>query len=249
MAFVFGQSFTARVYPLVDDDAFTPGMTAANLVSAYLFDAQPTRAAAASGTGALPVTIAGWTWDATNGAFAVSVPALNDPEPTAADPDRTYFLAVNWRLEAGQQVQTTVQPLVLMRLRSQGAGLYVTAADLEDYYPDITAYGTPAQLAATIAQASDDVRGKLQALGYRWAGVTRPDRLKQVVVLRVLSIVMLAQVQASGDKFYGKFTEYRAMYLEALDGLKVEYDLSGDGVPDAEPVGTQPAVQSLWVVR
>ena len=251
MSYPYGRAFTAHFYPLIDDAAYVPSLTAGNLVSAYLFATNPGLANAATGAGALPVSITGWTWDVGLGAFALDIPAIDDPDPTSTYyTERPFFLAVNWRLELSQQVQTTVQALTLERPKGHGTALVVTAVDLEDYYPDIAAYATPAQIVSTVAQATDDVRTRLAVMGYRWAGLTRPDRLKQVVVLRALAIVMLAQAQASGDKFFGKYAEYKAMYLEALEGLRVEYDASGDGVPDVpDPTGGGGGVQTLFVIR
>jgi hypothetical protein len=247
-----GGANEVRFYPLVDDDAFAPALTSADsLVSAYLFDYRPSLADARTGAGALALAMpASWDWDPTAGAFTLALPPVDDPDPTStAYARRVYFLAVSWRLQSGQQIQTTIQPVEFERPASHGAALVVTTADLAQVYPDIDVYGTAGQLAAVIAQATQDVRDKLLARGYRWAGLTRPDRLKQVVVLRALCVLMLAQAQQGADKFFAKYAEYKAMYLEALEGLRVEYDLSGDGVPDPAPTGGAGPVQTLFVVR
>lgn len=252
MSYPYGQAFTAYFYPLVDDAAYVPTLTTGNLVSAYLFDVRPGLAEAASGAGAvLGVVISGWTWDAAKGAFAIAVPAVDDPEPTGTySVENTYFLAVNWRLEAGEQVQTTLQAITLERPRGHTTALTVMVADLRNLYRDIEAYGDEPQLLSAIALAKDDVRDKLLARGYRWANVTRPDRLKQVVVLKAVALVMLGEAQAGNDKFFAKYAEYKGLAKDALDGLQVEYDATGDGVPDApDATGGGSGIQTLFVVR
>lgn len=245
MSYPFGQSFTAWFHPLVDDQTPAGILTSGNLTAIYVFDAMPSRDVAAAGTGAV-ATVASWTWDAARKGFSFTVPAIDDPEPSSSIGVRTYWLALNFRLQASEQVQTVLKSFDLERVAGHGHTVDVDENDLAAYFPQLSSYSSEAQRTAYIAQAKEELRARLRMKGFQWARIHRPDRLNMAVTFKALSMLMLAQVQQSGDKFALKYAEFKQMYEDALESIRFEYDADGDGQPDTDAQAS-PAV--MWVVR
>lgn len=238
MTFPFGRSFTCHHYPLIDNEAET-GLDATQSPTIYVFDEQPSRSAAAAGTGAI-ATIESWEWDSDRSAFEFTVPALDDPEPESATEFWTYFLGINYRLQASEQIQTVVQPLPMERVKGQARGLYVSVEDLQKQYAQIEAVSTEIQRLEAIQQATRDVKTDLSQKGFDWWRIHNADDLRDVVALRAIVRFMLNQAQSGSDKFAFKYTEYKALYEGQVSGMKLEYDSNGDNVPDTatEPSST-----------
>jgi hypothetical protein len=244
VTYPFGQSFTAWFFPLVDDQTPAGLLTSSNLVAIYVFDQMPSRNAAANGTGAVQ-TITSWTWDASKNGFSYSIAAISDPDPTSTTPVRTYWRAINFRLQASQQVQTVLQSFDLERVTGPAFTIEVSDSDLAAYFPQVTSYSSAAQRLAYVAQAKEEVRARLRVKGFQWAKIHRADRLDMAVTFKALSMLMLAQVQQPGDKFAMKYTEFKSMYENALESIQFEYDADGNGQPETE--GNVPS--GLWVIR
>lgn len=236
MGYPFGSDFTYRFAPLVDNESPDPLLTA-QAPAIYVFRTMPDRTAAAAGTGAI-ATVTTWAWDAERRSWSFTVPAISDPNPTSTDGTEDFYLAVNFRLQAGAQLQTVVQLLQLERVAAQsGRPLEVSENDLRDLYPHIDSYSTATQRDKYAAQAVLHVRDKLDRQGFEWARLHQPSELKQAVVLKALSMLLFVASQEANDKHWLKHQYFEKEFQLTLDGLKLAVDSSGDGIPDATTSG------------
>lgn len=244
--FSFGQDFVFWFYPLVDDKpAVIPAALQAQTPAVYVFADEPSRSAAASGAGAVQ-TITSWAWDAGRSGWSFTVDGLDDPDPSGAVVQRTYWIAINFRLSASEQVQTVLRSLDLERPAGHATAVDVGDSDLRDYYPHIEAYSTDSQRRAYVRVGLEQVKSSLKSKGFAWARVHRPDQLKALVCYRALSMLFLVQAQAGNDKFAALYDEFKALYQNELDGLAIAYDSDGDGKADTLVPATTGAV---WLVR
>lgn len=224
MGYPFGQNITYWFYPLLDNEtANIPAAVQAQTPSIYVFDETiPSRSDAASGSGSLQ-TVSSWTWNSQKKAWSFTVQAVNDPDPASNITTRVYWIAINFRLQASGQIQTTIKPFQLERVVGHDKVVSVTEDDLRAYFPQIDAYSSDVQRRAFISQAIVEIKGELRAKGYEWAKITRADRLDLCVIYKALSMVMVGQIQEPGDKFSIKYQEYKSGFQSNLDSLKFEY--------------------------
>lgn len=233
MTYPYGQDLTVWFFPLVDDDAFQPSSTS-QTPNIYVFAERPSRAVAIAGTGAIGSAITTWSWDAGRGGFSFTVPAIDDPDPTSTVTQDTYYLGITVKLQASEQNQTFVQSILLERVSGHQTDVNVTLEDMKRYFPQAGAYCSEADRLGYIAEAINEVQDKLRGIGYKWARIQRPDKLKRVVTLRALALLLLFQLQQGNDKFAIKYQELKQMASDAFDALKIEYDSDGDGEPDTK---------------
>lgn len=245
MGYPFGQNITYWFYPLLDDDAATiPAAVQAQTPSIYVFDESiPNRSDAASGANSLQA-ITSWTWSGQKKAWSFAVPAISDPHPDSNITTRVYWIAINFVLQSGGQVQTTIKPLQLERVVGHDKVVSVTEDDLRAYFPQIDAYSSDVQRKAFISQAIEEIKGELRAKGYEWAKITRADRLDLCVIYKALAMVMLGQIQEPSDKFSIKYQEYKAGFQSNLDSLKFEYQQMEGGI-----IETGRGTSSMFIVR
>lgn len=220
----FGQNITYWFYPLLDNEtAVVPSAIQAQSPAIYVFDEQvPTRSDAASGTNSLQA-ITSWTWNNQKKAWSFTVPAIVDPEPSSNIESRTYWIALNFRLQTSAQIQTVIKPLQLVRVVGHDRVVSVTQDDLRRYFPQVDAYSSELQRLAYINQATEEVKSSLRLKGYEWAKIQRADRLDLCVIYKSLAMIMLAQIQEPNDKFSIKYQEFKASFTNSLDSLKFEY--------------------------
>ena len=231
MGYPFGQNITYWFYPLLDNDtAVVPSAVQSQTPAIYVFDESvPSRGDAASGANSLQ-TVSTWVWSSQKKAWSFTIQAINDPHPDSNIPTRTYWVALNFRLQSAGQVQTVIKPLQLERVVGHDKVVSVTEEDLRAYFPQIDAYSSDVQRKAFISQALIEIKGELRAKGYEWAKITRADRLDLCVIYKALSMVMVGQIQEPGDKFSIKYKEYKSGFQSNLDSLKFEYQQMEGGI-------------------
>lgn len=224
MGYPFGQNITYWFYPLLDNDtASIPAAVTSQTPAIHVFDENaPTRANALSGSGSLQ-SVTTWTWNVSKRAWSFTIPAISDPHPDSNIPTRTYWIALNFILQAAGQTQTVIKPLQLERVVGHDRVVSVTEENLRTYFPQVDAYSSDVQRKAYISQAVEEIKGELRSKGYEWAKITRADRLDLCVTYKALSLIMLGQIQEPGDKFSIKYGEYKSNFQANLDSLKVEY--------------------------
>lgn len=240
----FGKDFTRYYYPLVDD-ATPESLLTSQTPAIYIFDTQPGRNSAASGSGAVQ-TIADWTWDEGAKGWSYTVSAINDPDTTSSEVIRTYWEAVNFRLQASKQIQTDVRAFSLQRVTGHATSVGVNDDLLRSYFPQLDSCSTESQRSAYITLAIEDVKARLKSKGYEWARVARPDRLNIAIAYKVLYMIMLVQLQSGNDKYAVKYEEFKSIFTNTLDGLILEYDSNKDGEPDSNVKATN---DFIWLVR
>lgn len=233
MTYPFGQTFELWFFPLVNDT--TPeGLDTSQTPTIHIFSSQPSRADAASGTGAVGSSITAWTWDAGKKGWSFTVPAISDPNPTSSEDTRTYWVAVNFKLTALAQTQTVLQAFQLVRVGGHLRTPTIGEADLFHYLPQVRAHTTESQRIDFIAEAVDDVKGKLRSEGYVWAQLHHADRLSKAVTFRALMMICLARIKQDNDEFAKRFVEFKELYQTKLAELVAEYDSNRDGQADAD---------------
>lgn len=230
MTYPFGKSFTRWYYPLVDGQK-PDGILTSQTPTIYIFDTQPGRDAAQTGTGAIQ-TIASWTWSSTALGWSYTVAPINDPNPTSTDNPKIYWEAVNFRLESGAQIQTDIRSLVIERVVGHSHSVGVTDAVLKEYFPQLDTCSTSTQRETYIGLAIEDIKGRLRNKGFEWARIHRVDRLNIAIAYKVLYMIMLVQLQQGNDKYAIKYTEFKGIYDTTIESLVLEYDSNQDGLPD-----------------
>ena len=231
MGYPFGQNITYWFYPLLDNDtASIPAAVTSQTPAIRIFgESAPSRSDALSGSGSLQ-SITAWVWYPSKKAWSFTIPAVADPFPDSNIPTRTYWIALNFILQASGQTQTVIKPLQLERVVGHDKVVSVTEENLRAYFPQVDAYSSDVQRKAYISQAIEEIKGELRSKGYEWAKVTRADRLDLCVTYKALSLIMLGQIQESSDKFSIKFQEYKSNFRANLDSLKVEYQQMEVGI-------------------
>jgi hypothetical protein len=243
--YAFGQNISYTFYPLLDSEAATiPAAVLSQTPDIFVFpDNVPTRNAAATGSGSIAV-INSWTWNPNRKAWSFVVPAIDDPDPDSNIAQRTYWIAINFVLQSTQQTQTVLKPLQMVRVMGHDKVVAVNQDDLKKYFPQVEAYSSELQRVAYIGQAIEEVKSYLRAKGFEWAKIQRADRLELCVIFKALSMIMLAQVQESGDKFALKYQEFKASFTQNIESLRFEYqEQEGGTVSEAKSNGT------LFLVR
>lgn len=235
MGYSFGQDFTFWFYPLVDDQpASVPTAMQGQTPAIYVFpDTLPSRDAAIAGTGAIQ-TILSWTWDGARNGWSFTVDGIDDPDPKGGTFERTYWIAINFRLSPSEQQQCVLRSVEMERPAAHQFNVEVDETDLQSFYPQINAYATAAHQREHIQNGIAQVKSALKAKGFKWSRLTRPDQLKHAVCYRALAMLFLSQAQGN-DKFAALYDEFKTLYQTEIDGLTIDYDSDNDGDADASP--------------
>lgn len=231
MGYPFGQDFTYKVYPLIDGNLVTtiPNQTAV----LYIYDAKPTRANAVTGAGAIAGPInATWTANATSCSF--TVPALDDPDPTAQEESVMYWISCRLILTAAEQYQYIIRYLDMERVSAHDKTVDVVYTDLAVLSPGVTSYAGTSEQTAQITAATALVKARLMNRGYQWAQLSRADRLNDTVKFLALSNIYQSKMQRPGDQFDKLYEDYKKTSEELLQSLKLEFDAEGEGEVEEE---------------
>ena len=228
MRYPFGQSFTAYFDPLV------AGVEVGNIPTQspaiYIFDTEPTRDQAASGTDAIQA-VTSWTPDGLG--FKFTVAAIADPDPTSTTSFRQYFRAVNFVLTSpAGQTQTDIRAIELERVAGQGSRVDVTDEDIVSFFPVVQAYTEEAEREQFIREAKLQVRDELKAKGFRWDRIHDLEVLNRLVKYKAICLILLNAIQKGGDAHELKYDKFENMYKNAFNSLQLEYDSDGDGSPE-----------------
>ena len=240
MSYAFGQDITYKFYPLLDNaDATISSTVQSQTPNVYVFDETvPTRIDASTGTNSIQ-SITSWNWNSTGKYWSFTISAVDDPDPDSNVPVRIYWVAINFILQVGEQVQKIIKPLQLERVVGHDRTVTVTDKDLETYFPQIVAYSSDVQRKAYIRQATEEVKANLRMKGYEWAKIQRADRLDVCVIYKALAMILLAQVQEPNDKFFIKYQEFKNGFLTNIDSLKIEYQaMEAGSLSEARTTGS-----------
>jgi hypothetical protein len=197
-------------------------------------ETKPSRQQAAAGTGALLAPITAWT--AIDDGFAISIPAIPDPYPNDAVTERTYWIAINFKLKTGAAFQTVIQPLYMERVRARNKTARVEPGDVAAEWSVVTDYATNEELTRMIEKSFVDLKKDLKKKGLNWSGVQGADGFSQAIVYKTLMRVNIKQRRNVGDVFDENIKLYAGLYKTELESLLIDYDADGDGEPEVKSI-------------
>lgn len=238
----FGRDFTYEFH--VNDASGAPiDLTDAEHVSTHVFDHKPARDVAVAGTGALQ-TVSSWVVPEGEKFAQLSIEAIDDPEPNSEFRTWEYFIAVNFKFAASEQVQTIIKELKIERVTSQQSATDVGYADVLKHFPLLDRYFSNVNDITNLIEVSEEeIRVYLSAAGFGWAQIWHPKALHSAVKFKTLSNICLMQSIDSGDEWERKHSEYRLLYQNVIESTKLEYDVSKSG--EAGTVHSKPSYQRI----
>jgi hypothetical protein len=232
-AYVYGKDLIFYLHAFEDKTKITT--LPAQTVQGYLFLDQPTRAAAAAGTGALQSTTQTL---AANGTIALPLTPITDPNPNDILGYRLHWMAVNFILKTAGAVQTVIKAIKVERVSGQDAEIGVTYSKVVEIYPDVVNYLTESEVNAMITLAKADLLDDLTNKGFDWNQVNKPDQLFNALLFNTLVYVYNSQIQREGDRFYVSSAKAQQRYDSLKSNLRLEYDSTMSGMTtDLEPTG------------
>lgn len=225
----FGKSFTYELH-INDADSAELDLTNAVFESAYVYDdSKPTREDAVAGTGS-EQTISGWTIPSGKKYAELSVGVIDDPEPEGNFQRWSYWIVVNFRFSAGEQIQTMLKELPIERITAQQSGIDVTSADILKHFPTLTRYFSNLNdITNLIEVTEEEIKAYLSGQGFEWAKIWHPKALHTAVKFKTLSNICLMQSIDSGDEWEVKYNEYQSLYTSVIDSTKLEFDTHKQG--------------------
>lgn len=230
MPYTWGRDIVFKWFPQLDNVQCEDFPSQTPTIYVFHTESMPTQSAARAGTGANQ-TIS--SWSSIPGGFQFTISAIPDPDPNSATQRRVYWVAINFVLKTGGQVQCVIEPLEMLRLFGQQSKVDVTIASFTASYPEIAQYVSPQTLTEVILEATEIVRIELMSAGFNWAQIKRPDLLSLLVKTRAKMSIEMSQRQAEGDKFDLDFKQDEQVYKLMKNGLKLEYDANQDNVADS----------------
>lgn len=240
MAYVYGKDLVYNLFTFEDQREISDLPT--QTVTGYLFENAPSRAQAASGEGALET----FTQSLTEGQkIQLSIPAISDPYPNEYTDFRHFWVAVNFVLEAGEDVQTVVRAIKVNRVAGHDVEIGVNLQSIIDIYPDVLQYLNDTQINALIALARLDLLDELSNKGFDWSRIHKPDQLFNALLSNTLVYIYNSQIQDAGDRFSASSEKAQTRYESLKNNLKLQYDstLSGIDTEKVEIGGT------IWLSR
>jgi len=229
MNYIFGKDFDYKLYTYEDGKRIQS--IPAQTITSYLFDAQPSRASAANGTGAIATFT---TTHASGNVITVAVDAVDDPDPSSLTHGWLYWIAVNFKLDNSEQTQTVLRAINIERAVGQDSIIGVTAAKIKEAYPAVDSYASPEEIEAMIQLAHVDLLDDLKNRGFQWAQINSPDQLFNALLFKSLNYVHVSQIQRQGDGFFVKAEMAQRRYEGIITNLKLLIDTDRDGVADAK---------------
>ena len=233
--FVFGKDITYTWYPLEDNENLSDAdvQTLEGLLdSIYIFEREqrPTRDEARNGTGA-DQTILAWTANSNFG-FDFTIDAIDDPNPTEETHSRDFWIAINYQLEAGEQIQTARRVLPLERIARHSERLTVTDDDLKELWNEVIDFTKNAnERNQKVRQAKIDIQRDFTTDLVDWAQIYNVDELNRATAWKALSYIAVDKREIVGDKFdllYQHFTAQFEKEMTSIHRLKADRDNDGD---------------------
>lgn len=233
--YFWGKGFTRSYFPVQND---LPIQLPTQTPAIYLFSTEPTRAAAAAGTGAVQ-SIGAWKVAAFPPyEVQYTFTDVADPDPTGSDTEGTYYEAINFILEAGGQTQTVVRTLTLCRSTGGYDDPGTKTVDLAAIYPAIVDYYTLEQMNDHITIAQEEFRIDLAARGWEWSSLGELRNAKYLIAYKALANLCFSQVKEEGDRFFIKYNEFNVKYETLKNALPLKADKDNDGEHETTVVTT-----------
>lgn len=235
MGYPFGKDIIYTFYPLVDNKEISLP-TQSPTIYVFTEENKPTLDAAQNGTNKLFNAITQWTERGTGRDFII--PAIPDPSPDSTKDRYTYYLGINFILQAAGSTQTIIRALDMERVQAHHKTITITYSDVISYFPQVESYISIQHITRFIQIAKEELKTELHNKSYEWAQIYRPDRLTLACIFKVMMYAMASQRKSPGDPFDLNFDLYKETYQNFMQGLKLEYDTDRDGEPQEELVKT-----------
>lgn len=236
---IFGRSIEYSLHAFEDSKQI--GTIPAQTYAVHIFDEKPTRAIALVGTGSIETLS---VVHVTSDSLSFTISAIDDPEPDSPVHQVNYWIAVVFKLEAGEQDQLIIRALPLERVYAKNKTIGVTSAKIEEIFPDIDNYLSTGEVESMIQLAQINILEDLTNKGFKWSEINRPDQLFNALLFKSLEYIHASQIQRSGDRFAVSFDMAAKNYQKIISNLKVAMD-EGDG----QPVATRQTGGTVWVSR
>jgi hypothetical protein len=237
----FGKDFVYTWFPLENDAELADDQIAVIeglLDSVYIFatEQRPTRDEAAAGTGATQ-TINSWTDNGQRG-FDIAIDAIEDPEPEAEIYFRDFWIAINYRLEVGGQIQTVRRLLPMARIGGVSEAVEVSDETLIELWPEVVSFTRDGQeRCAQVRQANLDMRRDVTTALIQYAEIHNPGELERALAFKALEYIALSKRELAGDKFDLRATQFRKQFDKEMSRLdRLRADSNRDGQPDTNLV-------------
>ena len=233
-AYVFGQDISFQFFP--KDDEGDPVTPSADSPSIWIYSDRPDRDTVKNETGATSSVVGSeiTSWTPSGNSREFTIPAISDPDTSSGTYSDTYYAGIKYTLETSGQQQINIVAFIVSRTVGYDVELDVPAADIEKYFPQIDAYVTEVQQDSFVTEAIEEIRATLRDSGFDWAKIRRPDRLRLVVIHKVLSRVALSQYAGGDDGFLTMYEQSKLTADSMLSSVKLEYDSTGDQQTDSE---------------
>ena len=226
---VFGKDFKYRFTPEIEGERIEniPSHTA----TASIFTTQPDRSRVLSGDGAEATSTATWVINA--GACDFSFDALEDPDPDSGNAQETYFIGIKFKLDDSDYFQVVIRALPVLRVTGTGDALDVSFDDVNREFPETSKLFEAQDVLDEIETQKLLIQVELEAKGFKWASIVRPERLKLAIVYSTLSDLLADLSLSDGDQFDRQSDRFKDKANGFLKALSLEYD-------DSVVVGASP---------
>lgn len=233
MYYPFGQDITYTLYTDLDGRTFPTLPTQTGSGTLYVWSTRPSRADAASGSGALsgPFTLvpgANPLSSAVN-TLSTTITAIADPDATSETRAFEYYISANFIKKAAGQVETVIRPIMLTRVDAHDAAIGVDEASLLSVIPDLSSYISTAEIKSIILIAQREAKDDLSEKGIKWASVHDPEQLYWVVLWKSLELACESQILKEGDRWDRGQDRFEKRHNAALSNLKLRYESNAGG--------------------
>ena len=228
MRYPYGKNITHYFYP-VDLDGKPIGLST-DAPSIYVYKDRPTLDQARAGSGTVIESITSWSTVAYGKSIAIS--AIDDDNPTNAEAEHTYYVAVNYTLKAGEQIQTRIDQIYLFKALSQNSSHGVTLDIIKDIYPTIPSYIDDIKIEGHIGIGVEIVKLDLKKSGYNLAQVQDIYQYKLAIAFKTLELAAISLRKQQDDRFDLYSRDMQGLYATAI-AVHVPYDQEKSGTPQA----------------
>lgn len=244
MIYPFGKTIKHQFHPMVND---IPVKVSADAPSIHVYSIKPAREDALTGAGdGFIETISSWAAiDGLPDAKLITITAIDDPDTSEVGQVETYYLAINFKLQASEQSQLVIEAITLERVAAVSSVPNVTRDSIINYYPAIQAYLEDSEIDKFITLASKEVQNAYRKKGIRWQNLERQDLLHVPIAYKTIELASSSQVKSEGDKFDWRVKFFMQKYREFLEELELPHDKDADGEPEQAVQGQRGYVRVL----
>lgn len=231
---LFGRTITFRYIPAADGEEHI----AYSLTSARIYDEKPTAEQVANTASGHLEAVTSWTLVNREGTgpaeYEIVFSAIADPDPTNAADWEKYYVALNYKAQAGSVEISDCRPCPIYRERGFTSKIRVSAQDVYDMDSAIEDLASSQLWTETkIELAIEDIVSRIEARGYPKDQVFDWEKLNGAAKRLACAYCCFALVNTGGDAWLVKAQLWEERALKMLDAAKFGFDADDDG--DADP--------------